>query len=266
MSQAKRGFMYVICYFVLFTTTSAVADERESLIHKKGQLDVCIWPDYFSVSYYNNRSNQLEGIDIDLSKAFADDLNVNVNYVTSHFGRFMDDLENDKCDIAMFGIAATDSRKKRVDFSNTYLSSGMYAVIVKKHPFIKSWENIDQTGVIVAVQKGTYMENAMRKQLKNASLKITTEPNQRELEVQSGRADAFVTDFPYGQKMITLFDWAKLISLGESTEPLHYAYAIKKGQPAWLEKVNEFVAEIKEDGRLKTYAEKNKLTPIAIFQ
>lgn len=258
--------MYVICYFLLFAATSIIASERESIIHQKGQLDVCIWPDYFSISYYNDRSNKLEGIDIDLSKAFAKELNVKINYVTSHFGRFMNDLEKGKCDIAMFGIAATKNRKKRVDFSNTYLSSHMYAITVKKHPFIKSWKDIDQKGVIVAVQKGTYMESAMSKKLKNASLTITTEPNQRELEVRSGRADVFITDFPYGQKMISLFDWAKLIPLEKSSEPLNYAYAIRKGQPDWLEKVNQFVTKIKEDGRLKTYAEKHKLAPIAIFQ
>lgn len=266
MSQSKKGFIYIICYFLLFTANSIEAADRESLIHQRGQLDVCIWPDYFSISYYNNRSNKLEGIDIDLSKAFANDLNVRINYVASHFARFMDDLENEKCDIAMFGIAATDSRKQRVDFSNTYLSSNMYAITVKKHPFIKNWQDIDQTGVIVAVQEGTYMENVMRKQLKKASLKITTKPNQRELDVQSGRADVFITDFPYGQKMISVFDWAQLIALEKSTESLNYAYAIKKGQPDWLAKVNQFVTNIKKDGRLKTYADKNKLMPIAVFE
>ena len=266
MSQAKKSNIYLICYFLLFSINSIAASERESLILQKNQLDVCIWPDYFSISYYNSKSNNLEGIDIDLSKAFANDLGVKVNYVVSSFGRFMDDLKSNKCDIAMFGIAATDSRKKHVDFSNAYLSSHMYAITVNQHPFIKTWEDIDQEGVIVAVQKGTYMENAMRKQLKKASLKITTKPNQRELEVQSGRADVFITDYPYGQKMISVFDWAKLIPLKASNDSLDYAYAVKKGQPDWLERVNQFVADIKKDGRLKMYAEKNKLTPIVVYQ
>jgi ABC-type amino acid transport substrate-binding protein len=261
MSQTKH---YIVCLFMFFLT-SVQASEKQDDIAQKGKLDVCIWPSYFSISYYNNRTNKLEGIDIDLSQALASDLNVTANYITTDFGHFMNDLDSDKCDIAMFGIGNTETRRKRVDFSEPYLASGMYAITVKQHPFIKDWKDIDQPGAIVSVLKGTYMEVSMRKQLKHASLQTTITPNQRELDVRSGRADVFITDFPYGQKMISLFDWAKLITPTEPTDQFRYAYAIKKGQPQWLARVNEFVAQIKKDGRLKAFAEKNHLTPIAIY-
>lgn len=243
---------------------AATPSAREQRIVESGRLKVCIWPEYFSISYRNAKSGELEGIDIDLSKAFAKDLGVEVEYVQTHFGIFMNDLEQDKCDIAMFGVGRTPSRMERIDFSQPYLSSGMYGITSKAHPLLNTWEEMDQEGIVVCVQKGTYMENAMKETLKKAKLLTVVKPSQREIEVRSGRADIFITDYPYGQKMITSYDWAKLLTPKEATAQFQYAYAVQKGQPEWLARVDQFVSTIKQDGRLKQAAEKNKLLPIVL--
>lgn len=248
------------------TASEQSISEREQQIIARSALKVCIWPDYFSISYKSRKTGQLEGIDIDLARSFARDLGVSVQFVNTHFGVFMDDLEADKCDIAMFGVGRTASRMQRIDFSQPYLSSGMYGVTSRSHPLISQWENIDQPGVVVSVQKGTYMESAMQKSLKHAELASVQRPGQREIEVRSGRADVFITDYPYGQKMIRNYDWAKLLTPLQTTEQFQYAYAIRKGQPRWLQRVDQFVSEIKTDGRLKQFAEKNQLAPIALYQ
>lgn len=237
---------------------------REQKIMAEGRLKVCIWPEYFSISYRNAKSGKLEGIDIDLSQAFAQDLGVAVEYVPTHFGIFMADLEQDKCDIAMFGVGRTASRMERIDFSQPYLSSGMYGITSKTHPMLTSWEDMDQEGIVVCVQKGTYMENAMKQSLQKAKLLTVTKPSQREIEVRSGRADLFITDYPYGQKMITNYDWAKLLTPKTATAQFQYAYAVKKGQAEWLTRVDQFVSAIKQDGRLQQAAVKNKLQPIIL--
>ncbi|MDX1319581.1 MAG: ABC transporter substrate-binding protein [Oceanospirillum sp.] len=239
--------------------------DREESIQKAGKLRVCIWPDYFSISYKNKKTGQLEGIDIGLSQEFAKDLGVSVEYVPTHFGIFMKDIEQDKCDLAMFGVGKTESRAKRIDYSAPYLSSGMYGIANKTNPVVNSWESMDQPGVVVCVQKGTYMEGAMRNSLKNAELMTVVKHSQREVEVRSGRADVFITDYPYGQKMIKVYDWAQLLTPKGETDQFQYAYAVKKGQPEWLSRVNQFVRDIKKDGRLEHYARQNNLLPIALI-
>lgn len=88
--------------------------------------------------------------------------------------------------------------------------------------------------------------------------------SQREIEVRSGRADVFIADYPYGQKMLQVYDWAKLLTPKQATEQFQYAYAIKKGQADWSPRINAFVQAIKTDGRLETYAKKNNLLPIVL--
>ena len=247
-----------------YFSTSLALSEREKSIKDSGQLRVCIWPDYFSISYKNIKTGNLEGIDIKLAQELASDLNAKVKFVPTHFGIFMKDIEQDKCDIAMFGVGRTKQRMERIDFSEPYLSSGMYGIASKSHPVINSWEDMDQPGIVVSVQKGTYMENAMKSSLKHAQVVPVIKHSQREVEVRSGRADVFITDYPYGQKMITNYDWAKLLTPQQKTQQFEYAYAIKKGQPEWLARVNQFVSDIKKDGRLLQHARTYNLEPIAI--
>jgi ABC-type amino acid transport substrate-binding protein len=44
---------------------------------------VCIWPDYFSISYRNPKTQKLAGIDIDMAKELGKDIGVVVEFVDS---------------------------------------------------------------------------------------------------------------------------------------------------------------------------------------
>lgn len=255
----------------LIAAATALADTpetspRELAIQQRGQLNVCIWPDYFSISYKNKKTGTLEGIDIDLAREFAQDLGVRVNYIPTHFGIFLNDIRQEKCDVAMFGIGITQARAQHIDYSEPYLSSGMYGITSKANPILDSWEAMDQPGIVVCVQKGTYMEDAMRSTLQHAELKTVIRHSQREIEVRSGRADVFITDYPYGQKMIHVYDWAQLLTPQQATKKFQYAYAVKKNQPLWRARVNRFVRDIKADGRLQHYARTHNLLPIALTE
>lgn len=256
---------FILVFNIIFNSSAFAVSEREQKIVESGKLRVCIWPDYFSISYKNKKNGQLEGIDIDLSQELAQDLGVTVEYVATHFGVFMQDLQADKCDIAMFGVGITEQRAEQIDFSEPYLSSSMYGIAHKTNPLMASWVSIDQPGVIVCVQKGTYMEQAMRDYLQHAELMTVVQSSQREIEVRSGRADVFIADYPYGQRTLKVYDWAKLLTPLHATEQFQYAYAIKQGDPEWLDRVNVFVRAIKADGRLEHYANKNNLRPIALI-
>jgi len=172
------------------------ATSRLEAVQQAGELRVCIWPAYFAVSYRNPQSNRLEGIDIDLAGEFAADLGVRPTFVDTSFVAFMDELENDRCDVAMFSVGVTEERSRRVAFSAPYLCSDVYAVTTKTQRRVKIWEDIDQAGVVVAVQIGTYMEPLMRRLLKQAQILIVAPPRTREAEVRSGRADVFISDYP----------------------------------------------------------------------
>ena len=233
-------------------------------IQKTHVLKVCIWPDYFGVSYRNPRNDSLQGIDIDLSRAFARDLGAEVNYVETDFSRLLDDLQAKRCHIAMMAVGVTPQRQERVDFSLPYLRSDVYAVATRTNQSVRRWDDIDRPGRVVVVQKGTFMEPAMQSTLKYARLESVVRPNEREREVESGRADVFMTDYPYSRRVLSTFDWAVVIAPDRPVRLTDYAYAVPKGDAAWLARVNTFVRQIRQDGRLTEAAKRFDLLPIVV--
>ncbi|HEY0835216.1 MAG TPA: ABC transporter substrate-binding protein [Azospirillum sp.] len=240
----------------------AAAQGRAQRVQETGTLRVCMWPDYYSISYRNERTGELQGIDIELARAFAADLGVRVSFVETSFAKFIDDLLADRCDIGMFAIGATPARAQRVAFSQPYLRSDIYAVTTRTNPHIKEWADIDRDGMVVAVQTGTLMDTFAREHVRRARIVAVARPQEREDEVQSGRADAFLTDYPYGVRMLAFAPWARLIVPDPPVHVTPYAYAVAPGDAAWLARVDEFVAAIKKDGRLKAAAVRNSLGPI----
>ena len=233
-------------------------------VQASGTVRVCIWPDYYGVSLRNPKTQQLVGLDIDLSDEFAKDLSARLVRVDSSFVRLIDDLRNDRCDIAMFAVGVTPQRAQALRFSQPYLQSDIYGVTTRSNRSIKVWSDIDKPGVQVAVQAGTFMEPVMAAALKQAQMIVIRPPQTREQELEAGRVDVFMTDYPYSRRLLDNADWARLVPPTEPFHVLPYAYAVKPGDDEWLRRIDEFVALIKRDGRLDAAARKHGLAEIVV--
>jgi len=227
-------------------------------------LRVCVWPDYYGVSYRNPRTQQLVGIDVDLSAELGKDLGAKVQHVDSSFATLIDDLKSDRCDVAMFAVGMLPQRMEHLKFTRPYLQSGIYAVSTKSNRAVRTWADIDKPGVMVAVQAGTFMEPVMKAELKQAQMVSVRPPATRERELEAGRVDVFMTDYPYSRRLLHSADWATLISPPGRFHVLPYAYAVKPGDEAWLAQVDQFVQRIQKDGRLDAAARRHGLGDIVV--
>lgn len=247
---------------LLLAATAAGAPTATQRVHDSGELRVCIWPDYYGISLRNPRTGQLAGIDIDLSAAFAADLKVTARYVDSSFATLAEDLLQDRCDVAMFAVGMTAQRQQALRFSRPYLQSDIYAVTTRSSRVVQRWEDLDKPGVRIAVQAGTFMEPVMAAALKQATMVIVRPPDTRERELEAGRVDAFMTDYPYSRRLLDNADWARLVAPPQPFSVMPYAYAVKPGDAAWLATVDDFVARIQHDGRLLAAAKRHGLAAI----
>ena len=108
------------------------------------------------------------------------------------------------------------------------------------------------------------MEPLMNRLLKHAQVMSVAPPRTREAEIQSGRADVFISDYPYTRRMLLFYDWTLVIEAPTAISPTDYAYAVKPGDAAWLARVDAFVAAIKKDGRLAEAAAQHGLSAIIV--
>ena len=254
-----------LLFSLFFITLSASAYSNDDILNQiaeNGEIKICYWPGYYKISYRNPYTNELEGLDIDLAYTLAQELNVKPNFIESSFPKLKDNMKNNVCQISMHGVGIREDRKEFMDFSDPHLASGIYGISDKSNEAITQWKDIDKAGHVVVLLKGSYMVDLMTQQLKNARIKIVSDFKAREQEVLSGRADVFITDYPYGMRMINFTDWAKLLTPEAQTLKTPYAFAIPLNQQKWLDYVNSFVRKIKADGRLLKAAEKHGLTAI----
>src|SRR5215216_5150876 len=244
--------------------TSVDAQQTQSRLYdvtKSKKVRVCQFPLYYSISFRNPKTGEIEGIDADLAKEFAKELDAKLEIVESSFGSFIADLQAGKCEIGMFGVGATLRRAQAVEFSKPYLVTNIYAV-TRKDGTIKSWSDVDKKGVKAAVSLGSYIEPFMKSYLKNAEVVSVAPPNTREGELVAQRVDIIITDYPTAIKVTDEFDWAQTILPNEKLAVTPYAYVVPQGDQIWLNYINLFVDTIKLDGRLLQAARKHKLDPI----
>jgi ABC-type amino acid transport substrate-binding protein len=233
-------------------------------VNASKSIRVCIWPDYYGVTYRNPRTQQLGGIDIDLAKALGNDLGLRIDFVDSNFPSLIDDVLGDRCDVAMFAIGLLPQRLEKLRFARPYLQSDIFAITTRSSAVVKTWADIDRPGVLVGVQAGTFMEPVMQASLKFAKMVSIKSPQTRERELEAGRIDVFMTDYPYSRRLLDNADWATLISPPAPFHVLPYAHAVKPGDDAWFSVIDDFVRRVQKDGRLSDYAQRNGLAPIVL--
>jgi ABC-type amino acid transport substrate-binding protein len=241
---------------------NAATPDRLARIEASGVLRVCIWPDYYGISFRNPKTQQLTGIDIDNAQDVARDLGVKVQFVDSSFAKLIDDVTADRCDIAMFAIGITPQRQEKLRFTQPHLASDIYGITTKSNRRILTWADIDKTGSVVVVAKGTLHEPIMKARLKAAELRVVDTPAAREQEVQSGRADVFMTDYPFSRRMLDNSDWARLVAPPVTYHITPYAWAMMPGDDRFHDRIEKVLADMKRDGRLLKNAKNNGLEPI----
>lgn len=253
-----------LCLIAATLPTPGDAQQQQSRLFevtKSKKLRVCQFPLYYSISFRNPKTGQIEGIDADLAKELAKELDASLEIVESGFGTFIADLQANKCEIGMFGVGASLKRAQAVEFSKPYLVTNVYAV-TRKDGAIKTWADVDKKGIKAAVSLGSYIEPFMKSYLKNAEVVSVAPPNTREGELVAGRVDIIMTDYPTAIKVTDEFDWAKTIEPTEKLAVTPYAYVVPQGDQIWLNFINLFVDTIKLDGRLLQAAKRHKLDPI----
>lgn len=253
-----------LCLTGLLSLPSQATDAPNRLqrIQASQTLRVCIWPDYYGISFRNPKTQLLSGIDIDNAHDLAKALGAKAEFVDSSFATLVDDISQDRCDIAMFAVGITPARQAKLHFTQPYLSSDIYAITSKTNRRIHSWADIDTVGTVVVVAKGTLHESIMQERLQAAELRVVDTPAAREQEVQSGRADVFMTDYPFSRRMLERSDWARLVAPNSTFHITPYAWAMHPNDKPLQVRVEQVLADMKRDGHLRANAQRHGLEPI----
>ena len=239
----------VLAAFMLGTTSlfAGALDE----IQKRGKLRVGMEPGYMPFEL-TNKKGEIIGFDVDMAKRMAKAMEVELELVSTAWDGIIPSLLTDKFDIIMSGMTLTQQRNMSVNFAKPYIVIGQTVLVAKKHEgTISYYKDLNDPKFLVASKLGTTGEQATKRLLGNAKYISYETEQEGVMEVINGKIDAFVYDMPFNAIAFAEKGRDKIYHLDKpfTYEPL--AWAIRKGDPDFLNWLNNFLFQAENDG---TYA------------
>lgn len=245
----------LLCGIMMLAVTGIAAASDNSLwekstlndIIKRGELQVCMEAGYMPFEMRNKKGNII-GFDVDMAKAMGKAMGVKVDLRNTAWDGIIPALLTSKCDIIMSGMTVTAERNLKINFVNPYIVVGQSVIINKKQAGkITSYKDLNDPKYTIAAKLGTTSEISAKKHISKAKLNLFETESESALEVANGKADAFVYDFPYNA-IYASQNKDKVIHLDTAFtyEPL--AWAIRKGDPDFINFLNNFLSQVKGDG------------------
>ncbi len=218
-------------------------------ILKRGELRVGFEAGYVPFEMTDKNGNFV-GFDIDMAKEMAKAMDVKFVPVNTAWDGIIPALLSNKFDIIMSGMTVTQERNLKVLFADPYIIVGQTILLNKKYEGdVKSYKDLNDKKYTVTSKLGTTGEQAVKRNIPKATYKSFETETEAFLEVLNNRADAYVYDLPNCVYLYAQQGEGKVIFLDEpfTYEPL--AWAINKGDPDFLNWLNNFLRQVKNDGR-----------------
>ncbi|WP_312541805.1 transporter substrate-binding domain-containing protein [Enterococcus sp.] len=244
---------------------SATSQEDQSLskVEEAKELVVATSGTLYPSSYYND-NNELVGYDVDVAKEVAERLGVEVVFKEYNVDGQVSSLTKDEADLAANDFGLTDERAEKFSLSTPFKYS-FNSMIVRESDDSGIASLDDLAGKKAAGEPNTsYMRLA-----ESYGAELVTYDNatndQYLTDVANGRTDVIINDY-YLQKMAVAAMPDIPVKILENVyfDPNETGFLFVKDHKALREKVNEVLAEMKEDGSLKSLAETYFQTDISV--
>ena len=255
----KRGFVFALAIAipVLFClATTAIGSDIELAkkstledIIQRGELRVGFEAGYLPFEMAD-KTGRFIGFDIDMAKEMAKAMDVKFVPVNTAWDGIIPALNTKKFDILISGMTITQKRNLSVNFADPYIIVGQTILLNKKWAGkVTSYKDLNKANFTITSKLGTTGEQAVKRMIPKAKYKSFETEAEAALEVINGKADAIVYDLPFCATFMAQQGVGKLIFLDKpfTFEPL--AWAIRKGDPDFMNWLNNFLRQVKNDGR-----------------
>ncbi|MDR2500763.1 MAG: ABC transporter substrate-binding protein [Treponema sp.] len=255
----KQACKAVFCFFVLsFLCVGCAkkAERRQGLTIKDGALTVGVEIGYPPMEYYDTDGKTLIGFDIELAKALAETLGLQVDYIDVAWEAIMPGLDANRYDMAI-NITILPVRQAKYNFTRPYIDSSITIAALKDSGFaIEKPEDI--AGYSVCYQVDTTAQY-FTERLSEQGVGFTSYSYDKILncfdDLSLKRVDLVVVD------NIVAFDYAgkenspyEVIWQGPSDE--YIGICLKKGNDALTNALNNALDELFENGTMLQISQK----------
>ena len=232
--------------------STGAADQLDA-IQANGKLVVALEGAWQPWSYHDE-SDTLVGYDVEVSRAIAEKLGVEPEYVESDWDSLFAGLDAGRFDIVCNGVEVTDERAKTYDFTTPYGYIHTALAVRKDNEDIKSFEDLKGKTTANSLAS-TYMELAESYGATVQGIDTLEETIQL---LTAGRIDATLNADVSFYDYLNVHPDADFKLVAQTEDASHVAIPVRKGDDSasLLEAINTAIEELRADGTLKALGEK----------
>ena len=213
---------------------------------KSEQLRVGITPHFAPMIF--KLDTDIMGVEADFARLLATELKRELEFVELRWEQQIPALLRGKTDIIMSAMSATKARKVRIAFSNPYYSTGLLAAIrTEDSSKYDTAERIMESPANVGVIEGTTSDVFVERSFPKARKIVLAKIDDGAFELRRRTIDIFVNDAPSIIWLVSENE-ADLVALWGPHMEQSYAWGVKRGNEALLDRVNKVLAKWKQDG------------------
>ncbi|WP_226580708.1 glutamine ABC transporter substrate-binding protein [Halobacillus litoralis] len=243
---------YLFMVLVLSTLLAACGSSDESSSsgdsgsdESKETYTVATDNNFVPFEFMDEESGEMQGFDIDLIKAIADEAGFNVEIESMKFDGVVAGMQSGRYDIGIAGMTITEERKETIDFSDPYYDAGLMLAVNADNEEIQSEE--DLAGKKVGTRSGTTSETYITENHPDAELITFPGIVEAYMDLESGRLDAVMYDVPNVQYYVANDSGAKLKTAGDILQGEQYGIAFPKDSEL-VGDVNEALQTLIDNG------------------
>ena len=235
------------------SAASTGAADQLAAIQTNGKLVVALEGAWQPWSYHDE-SDTLVGYDVEVSRAIAEKLGVEPEYVESDWDSLFAGLDAGRFDLVCNGVEVTEERAKTYDFTVPYGYIHTALAVRKDNQDIHSFEDLKGKTPANSLAS-TYMELAESYGATVQGIDTLEETIQL---LTAGRIDATLNADVSFYDYLNVHPDADFKLVAQTEDASHVAIPMRKGDDSasLLEAINTAIEELRADGTLKALGEK----------
>ena len=234
------------------SSAAGSAADQLAAIQASGKLIVALEGAWQPWSYHDE-SDTLVGYDVEVSRAIAEKLGVEPEYVESDWDSLFAGLDAGRYDMVCNGVEVTEERAKTYAFTTPYGYIHTALAVRKDNTDITSFEDLKGKTTANSLAS-TYMELAESYGATVQGIDTLEETIQL---LTAGRIDATLNADVSFYDYLNVHPDADFKLVAQTAEASHVAIPVLKSEDtAYLDALNTAIEELRADGTLKTLSEK----------